>query len=581
MSCYFWAEPQTAPTYQAVLEGIETDDLSSIDDELEDGDGPWVDGHTVYIWRDGISTRPISLTWEDGQFSARILAASCREDYRLAVDAVCTVASEAGVDVESEDGGRFAPEDREVNYGDAWIDDHVRTMVMMMLAKTEGDSEPPMSHLSGPTRTFYLGPRTRARLDGLDAADRQAALFEAMRTVFYPDENEVFAANVMVRDLPDGTHMTGTAWGPGVTYHFPTVDELMLFNDPPVFFPFAKLETLVGSDGLRWIDDATVRIKAVPQAQWEAFVERAIAIAGGYNMDSAESDVPIPAMDTILPVLQRPDWKMTQTMATRPLLNVEVAGGLNVSFVSTAEDSKGYLPAKSLAAMGKTFAQVEERALENLRARLGESQWEEFEVDESNRLLFLRGGVLNASRILLPEVIKAAHDRLGSELLHVAAPDRNTIIAAEDPTVAIGIAERQFEKEIESQGSPLSSSVFLFSNGEPVALAKGCLADPSDMAPTGGHLTDIHLIRGPIAVFVSVALADGSIDNKELRAFRKFMGERIKTASPMLQGLLFRCMKNIQSLIDSVIEDSPLVALPMLASSVKKHLPPEVATEYR
>ena len=217
MSHTFWTERNQAPTYEFVLSVLEreVDELTSLDGELEEGEGPWAEGHRVYIWQDGVSTRPIGLSWEDGEFSARILALSCPEDYRLALDAVCAVAQEANTKVQSEDGDEFAPEDREQDYGSAWIDEHVTVMIRMMLAKRPDEETPATNYISGPTRTFELGPRMQARLEGLDETTRQKKLFEAMRALFYPDTVGAYGPSVFVRPGPDGGKITYTAWGPG------------------------------------------------------------------------------------------------------------------------------------------------------------------------------------------------------------------------------------------------------------------------------------------------------------------------------------------------------------------------------
>ena len=275
MSYSFYVHLDAPPTYEDALAGAA--DLETSEGPADELAGPWKDGHLLAVWQHGVSTRPIELAWERGAFSARILACSCAEDYAIALDVVCAVADQAGVEIESEEGVTFAPKDREEHYGRAWIEPHVRSMVTMIAAGVGSPEErDQVATMPGPTRDFHIGPRVRSELAAIDDHDALAdALFAKMRAVFYPDEERYYGATIMGLRLDDGAEITVTALGPGVGYVLPPVEYLAIIDEPPFEIPFAALPELLGEDAITWIDDETPRFEAIDGAAWDDFVARA------------------------------------------------------------------------------------------------------------------------------------------------------------------------------------------------------------------------------------------------------------------------------------------------------------------
>lgn len=271
MSYSFYVDAGRAPRYEDVLGALP--DLDTPAGDVEELEGPWEPGHVLAVWRPGVSTRPVELAFEGSTFSARVLACSCAEDYELALDAVCHVARTVGAEVESEEGVRFAPSDRGAHYGRAWIDPHVASMVTTVLAQA-ADADGYLT-MPGPTRDFHVGPRVAGEIgDGSPEAQRDA-LFAKMRALFYPDPEEVYAANVLSVTTDDGTRFTTTALAPGVSYLFPPVDYLTILGRDPFEIRFASLPEVVGEDRVTWMDEVCPAIEAVGEDDWPAMEARA------------------------------------------------------------------------------------------------------------------------------------------------------------------------------------------------------------------------------------------------------------------------------------------------------------------
>ncbi len=274
MSHSFYVELGSAPAYEEVLAAL--GEIETAAGDPADLDGPWEAGHVLQVWRPGVSTRAVELAFEEGRFSARVLACSCREDYALALDAVCRVAAAAGAEIESEEGLRFAPAARDEAHGPEWIERHVGSMVDAVLVQAR-DLEGDWLSMRGPTREFHLGPRLAGEILSAPREAQRGLLFDKMRALFYPDEEELYAANALSVSAPGGKPFTTTALAPGVPYVFPPVDYLTILGSEPFEIPFDALIEVLGPDAITWMDEACPRIAAIEPEDFPAFEERARA----------------------------------------------------------------------------------------------------------------------------------------------------------------------------------------------------------------------------------------------------------------------------------------------------------------
>lgn len=271
MSYSFYVETGAAPRYADVLGALP--DVETSSGPAEELEGTWEPGHVLAVWQHGWSTRPVELAYEDGRFSARILACACAEDYQLALDAVCHVADRMKVEVESEEGVRFRPGQRSEDYGLAWIRPHVASMITAVLAHAR-DADGWVT-MPGTTRDFHLGPRLAREIGEGTPEEQEEALFAKMRALFYPDEEKVYAANVLSVAMDDGTRFTTTALAPGVAYVFPPVDYLTVLAPEPFEIPFSSLTEILGEDAVTWMDEACPAIPAIEGEDWAIFEEKA------------------------------------------------------------------------------------------------------------------------------------------------------------------------------------------------------------------------------------------------------------------------------------------------------------------
>lgn len=277
MSYTFSAALAEPPTYEEVFAALPPDvRCGSVDpDELG---GPMDEDQILHVYAWGVSTRSVELAWQRGSFSVRILACSCAEDYRMALECIAAVARAGGADIVSEEGTRFSPDEWEADYGDEWIVPHVRSMIdAMFMIEPEATGTMP-----GPTREFHLGPRTRRAVDAEAArtGDRVGALFSRMRELFYPSEDAYYAANAMRVTTKDGTAYTATAWMPQIGYLFPKVDYLLVPDgDDMLHVPFDALEELAGRERVRWIDEERPLVEPIEPFELDTFTARCRALA--------------------------------------------------------------------------------------------------------------------------------------------------------------------------------------------------------------------------------------------------------------------------------------------------------------
>jgi hypothetical protein len=184
--------------------------------------GSWPDGTVLRGFIPEVSTRCVETSWRNGRFEARILALSCPEDYALAIALCRTVAGEAGVWVQSEDGQWFDPSDLG-SYGSGWIEQHIRGVTQTVLQMAL-DHEEPLEVLGLP-EPYVLQKDFAKELLETHEPSRQDRLFGHIREVVYgltavplaeaepaPALEEVTEPPAKELDLDDGSeHPTADA----------------------------------------------------------------------------------------------------------------------------------------------------------------------------------------------------------------------------------------------------------------------------------------------------------------------------------------------------------------------------------
>ncbi|MFD4402372.1 hypothetical protein ACFWPH_06360 [Nocardia sp. NPDC058499] len=137
-----------------------------------------------YPYREGISTRVLTVGWSDSALEVTLPAASAPEDLDLALRILRAAAHHAGGDVDTE-YGTLPPGDLTDVYNEEWALHQLGRSVSMVAHLSERSGG--VISLPGPTRDVKLGPRSLPELDHGDERTRGRRLLELMRRVLWPD----------------------------------------------------------------------------------------------------------------------------------------------------------------------------------------------------------------------------------------------------------------------------------------------------------------------------------------------------------------------------------------------------------
>ncbi|MFK7990006.1 MAG: hypothetical protein AB8I08_28560 [Sandaracinaceae bacterium] len=282
MSFSFYVPLDRAPTFEDTFWPAP----SEFETNLGSLSGSWEDGQVGAVWVPLVTTRPVELSWENGEFGARILFGACVEDCTLALDLVCALAEEAGVDVVPEDGEPFPAAAREETFGTAWAEQHARSQAEIAIempavgASPSGDA---ILKMPGALGCFYLGPRVRSWLQ--DTPDQADALFGLMREALHLDPDHYVRMNHYEVTKLDGTSLTATTYLGQVGQVMGPAEMILVSNAKPSFsIDRDALGELLGDQSFVWLDDRTWKLEALEPAAWEAFLEEARAHPSAVEM---------------------------------------------------------------------------------------------------------------------------------------------------------------------------------------------------------------------------------------------------------------------------------------------------------
>jgi hypothetical protein len=283
MSHTFSIKAAEPPGYDELMAGLPFSDLVPALDQEEPEGGPWPEGVRHYH-RDGVSTRGVEVSWEDGAFAVRINTLAAPEDYDLALHFIERAAELLGGPVDSEDGTALPGTELRHTYDDEWV----RRTNLVGLATVEAliaDGEHDSIRLGGVVRDVHLGPRVWAELTAAGPPEELLdRLVEFMAEVQYVDTDDAyFAASAMTFQKKDGKELTVAAFGPDVAYLFPVVEYLVVMGategEEVLFVPYAQLPELLAGCEWGWLDEEQTLVEPVPADRWPALRERARGLA--------------------------------------------------------------------------------------------------------------------------------------------------------------------------------------------------------------------------------------------------------------------------------------------------------------
>jgi len=267
------------PVLRRLLDSLGHPDLR-LEHELPEGEafppGAWK------VYRQGLSTRSLELSYDKGKLEARLLMCSSPDVSELAL-AVCERwATESGALVEPEDDDPYPPDARPERFSGDWADREFEHHAGLLAVMVDRQDPPGPLTMNGPRRQFHIDARL---LGELRAAGGQAGLayqlLERMRRVQYLDESGLYAARILsVQDKESGAvKYTVSVWGPDQAYLFPRVTYLAVDEgERSLYVPAAAAPAIAGSKH-QWLDEQQCLIAATEAAEWPALVARARAHA--------------------------------------------------------------------------------------------------------------------------------------------------------------------------------------------------------------------------------------------------------------------------------------------------------------
>jgi uncharacterized protein YtpQ (UPF0354 family) len=155
---------------------------------------------------------------------------------------------------------------------------------------------------------------------------------------------------------------------------------------------------------------------------------------------------------------------------TRPLLDRGPID-LRVAFVLRADRYAVLVNGDHLAAWGISGAELRSTAMTNLRAWSAMAPWTEEHEGTQVLLTSVTGDGWDATRLLLPEVLRHLEERLGGEGIRVvvAVPTTDLLLATglgqEDPAFAVPFS-RFVEAYVAGTDDPIDSRIFEIARGD-------------------------------------------------------------------------------------------------------------------
>lgn len=282
MSHTFSVAAKKPPDYKKLMKALPFDDVVPDADQEEPKGGPWPAGIRHYH-RDGISTRGVEVSWEDGVFAVRVNTLAAPEDYDLAMHFIEQAAKLLKAPIDPEGGNRLPADQLRTVYDAKWVRETNEFGLGTVGAMITG-GEHQSIQLGGVIRPVHLGPRVWGELAKAGPKNKMLdRLVAFMRRVQYVNADEdYYAANAMViqrKKKGKDKEAAVAVFGPGVRYLFPSVEYLVLTGeaegDPLTFVPYDKLPELLKGREWEWLDEEQTLVEPIPEEDWPAFRKRA------------------------------------------------------------------------------------------------------------------------------------------------------------------------------------------------------------------------------------------------------------------------------------------------------------------
>ncbi len=283
MSHTFYVNGAGKVSLAPTLTGTGLADIVFTDDSPKPAGGEWPRG-TSYAYLDKRSVRPVEVEYDGKDFSARIFAASCPDDYTLGLKLVETVARASGALIEPEDGEAQNADVLARNYGRDWIKEHCLTTLRMVIGNYLKDKDGVMQ-LMGTRAELKAGKRFLEPMLA-DTSNFARTFFDRFRRLNYIDQEDVFMASLIVlSDKDSGREARIAVYSEAV----PTVlaakaDAIVLRPDtlmrpeaedePQLMIAVDTLAALMDGQGY-WLSEHLYFAPGLDQAGFTALMDRA------------------------------------------------------------------------------------------------------------------------------------------------------------------------------------------------------------------------------------------------------------------------------------------------------------------
>lgn len=259
--------PVVAPRFEAVIEGLHDETLRCVEAPLEELTGPWLEEGALHVYRHGLSTRSVELSYADGELTVRVLALSSPDEYDLAFRLVELLGGDG--EIRHEEHGAMPAREARAKLGNEWM---LREMAVAHAAILGAIRDNPHHHVEilGAVRGVAIGKKMLERV-----GDSAIALLEAVRRIQYIDETHQTCLQFPFTNAGKGTICTPWSFELDGYYGAPTHLGVMVGND----YRFLTVEVAREAAGDAWIplDEIRFAIDAIPEERQAAIAALAKA----------------------------------------------------------------------------------------------------------------------------------------------------------------------------------------------------------------------------------------------------------------------------------------------------------------
>lgn len=238
----------------------------------------WPRGFT-YVFIDKVTARALEVDYDGDHFQVRVFTASAPEDYRLAIDLACAVATLTKARITPEDSETVDLESFKTQFDDDWITQFSERSINSVLAMFGGTLD--KGHqVSGVTGLMSIGPNV---YEQLTAVPEQApkAFFTRLKKLNYINDEDVYQSPLpIVHDDSGKSGIRVSNYGEGVETLIcqrNTVVALATGENSSMKVALSELVNMLGEQAM-WLSEELVLLPKLKGEQWQSMLKQAESI---------------------------------------------------------------------------------------------------------------------------------------------------------------------------------------------------------------------------------------------------------------------------------------------------------------